>query len=293
MTVPAARRPARRRGIRPPAARPAAVRTRAANRGLLVLTLRLLALAAAVAAWQFATEAANSPYFLPPSAIVPAMYHQWFSGPASHLWLTPDATANLLPSIARMLVGWAIASFAGIALGVAIGRVPLLADLTEPVVHFARAVPPPALVPVFLFVFNIGTSMELATIIFGVIWPVLINSIDGARHVHPGHLETARAFRIPPVTRLVRIILPSAAPKILAGLRLSLALALVMMIVSEFVGSTNGIGREMLQDTSLFNVSGMWSVIVLLGLLGLLLNGAFGLLERRVLAWQRTDGPAA
>jgi ABC-type nitrate/sulfonate/bicarbonate transport system permease component len=293
MTVPAARRPARRRGIRPPAARPAAGQTRAVNRGLLVLTLRLLAIAAAVAAWQLATDAANSPYFLPPSAIVPAMYHQWFSGPASHLWLTPDATANLLPSIARMLVGWAVASFAGIALGVAIGRVPLLSDLTEPVVHFARAVPPPALVPVFLFVFNIGTPMELATIIFGVIWPVLINSIDGAQHVHPGHLETARAFRIPPATRLVRIILPSAAPKILAGLRLSLALALVMMIVSEFVGSTNGIGREMLQATSLFNVSGMWGVIVLLGLLGMLLNGAFGLLERRVLAWQRTAGPAA
>jgi ABC-type nitrate/sulfonate/bicarbonate transport system permease component len=263
------------------------------NRSLLVLTLRLLVLAAAVAAWQLATDAANSPYFLPPSAIVPAMYHQWFSGPASHLWLTPDATANLLPSIARMLVGWAVASFAGIVLGVAIGRVPLLADLTEPVVHFARAVPPPALVPVFLFVFNIGTPMELATIIFGVIWPVLINSIDGARHVHPGHLETARAFRIPPATRLVRIVLPSAAPEILAGLRLSLALALVMMIVSEFVGSTNGIGREMLQDTSLFNVPGMWGVIVLLGLLGMLLNTAFSLLEHRVLAWQRTAGPAA
>ncbi|MDX6418267.1 MAG: hypothetical protein QOG28_2887 [Trebonia sp.] len=293
MTVPAPRRPARRPGIRPPAPRPAAGRTRAVNRGLLVLTLRLLVLAAAVAAWQLATDAANSPYFLPPSAIVPAMYHQWFSGPASHLWLTPDATANLLPSIARMLVGWAVASFAGIVLGVAIGRVPLLADLTEPVVHFARAVPPPALVPVFLFVFNIGTPMELATIIFGVIWPVLINSIDGARHVHPGHLETARAFRIPPATRLFRIILPSAAPEILAGLRLSLALALVMMIVSEFVGSTNGIGREMLQDTSLFNVSGMWGVIVLLGLLGMLLNTAFSLLEHRVLAWQRTAGPAA
>jgi len=262
------------------------------NRGLLVLTLRLLVLAAAVAAWQLATDAANSPYFLPPSAIVPAMYHQWFSGPASHLWLTPDATANLLPSIARMLVGWAVASFAGIALGVAIGRVPLLADLTEPVVHFARAVPPPALVPVFLFVFNIGTPMELATIIFGVIWPVLINSIDGARHVHPGHLETARAFRIPPATRLFRIILPSAAPKILAGLRLSLAIALVMMIVSEFVGSTNGIGREMLQDQSLFNVPGMWGVIVLLGLLGLLLNAAFSLLEHRVLAWRHATRSA-
>ncbi len=257
---------------------------------LTLLAARLVALAVAVAAWQLGTEAAGNPFFLPPSRIGPDMYHQWFSGPAGHLWLTPDATANLLPSLGRMLAGWAIAAAAGVAIGVAIGRLPLLADLTEPGVHFARAVPPPALVPVFLLLFNIGTGMELAAIIFGVIWPVLLNSIDGARHVHPGHLETARAFRIPPLTRLGRIILPSAAPKIAAGLRLSLALALVMMVISEFVGSTNGIGREMLQDQSLFNVLGMWDVIVLLGLLGMVLNAAFGLVERRVLAWQPATG---
>ena len=251
-----------------------------------LLIARLAVLAAAVAAWQLGTEAANSPFYLPPSQIVPDMYHLWFSGPASHLWLTHDATANLLPSIGRMLAGWAIGAVAGIAIGVAIGRLPLLADLTEPVVHFARAVPPPALVPVFLFVFNIGTPMEIAAIIFGVIWPVLLNSIDGARHVHPGHLETARAFRVPSLTRLSRIILPSAAPKILAGLRLSLGLALVLMIVSEFVGSTNGIGNEMLKDQSLFNVPGMWDIVVLLGLLGMIINAAFSLVERRVLAWQ-------
>jgi ABC-type nitrate/sulfonate/bicarbonate transport system permease component len=256
------------------------------RRRLALLATRLLVLAAAVEGWQLGTEAANSPYFLPPSAIMSAMYHQWFSGPVSHLWLTPDATANLLPSLSRMLGGWAIACIAGVAIGVAIGRLPLLADLTEPLVHFARAVPPPALVPVFLFVFNIGTPMEVAAIIFGVIWPVLINAIDGARHVHPGHLETARAFRISARHRLLRIILPSAAPKILAGLRLSLALALVMMIVSEFVGSTDGIGREMLQAQSLFNVRVMWTIVVFLGLLGLAANGLFALVERRVLAWE-------
>ena len=269
----------------------AALGARQRVKGVLVgrvalLIARLVVLAAAVAAWQYGTEAADNQFFLPPSQIVPEMYHLWFSGPASHLWLTHDATANLLPSIGRMLAGWAIGAVAGIGIGVAIGRLPLLADLTEPIVHFARAVPPPALVPVFLFVFNIGTPMEIAAIIFGVIWPVLLNAIDGARHVHPGHLETARAFRIPPLARLSRIILPSAAPKILAGLRLSLGLALVLMIVSEFVGSTNGIGNEMLKDQSLFNVPGMWGIVVLLGLLGMVLNAAFGLVERRVLAWQ-------
>ena len=258
-----------------------------------LLIARLAVLAVVIAAWQLGTEAANSPFYLPPSQIGPDMYHLWFSGPASHLWLTHDATANLLPSIGRMLAGWAIGAVVGIAIGVAIGRLPLLADLTEPVVHFARAVPPPALVPVFLFVFNIGTPMEIAAIIFGVIWPVLLNAIDGARHVHPGHLETARAFRVPPLTRLSRIILPSAAPKILAGLRLSLGLALVLMIVSEFVGSTNGIGNEMLKDQSLFNVPGMWDIVVLLGLLGMIINAAFGLVERRVLAWQPTTRPSA
>ena len=262
----------------------------AASRRVALLAARLAVLAAIVAAWQLGAEAAHSSFYLPPSQIVPGMYHQWFSGPAGHLWLTPDATANLLPSLGRMLAGWAIGAAVGIAAGVAIGRLPLLADLTEPVVHFARAVPPPALVPVFLLVFNIGTGMELAAITFGVIWPVLLNSIDGARHVHPGHLETARAFRIPPLTRLRRIILPSAAPKILAGLRLSLALALVLMIISEFVGSTNGIGRELLEDQSLFNVLGLWDVIVLLGLLGMVLNAVFGLMERRVLAWQPATG---
>jgi ABC-type nitrate/sulfonate/bicarbonate transport system permease component len=253
---------------------------------LVLLLARLVVIAVAVAAWQLGTQAANSPFFLPPSTIASSMYHQWFSGPASHVWLTPDATANLLPSLGRMLAGYAIGSVAGIGLGVAIGRLPLLADLTEPIVHFARAVPAPVIVPVFLVVFNIGTPMEVAAVTFGVIWPVLLNSIDGARHVHPGHLETARAFHLPPVTRLVRIILPSAAPRIFAGLRLGLALALVLMIISEFVGSTNGIGREMLADESLFNISGMWGVIVLLGLLGVVLNAALSLVERRVLAWR-------
>jgi ABC-type nitrate/sulfonate/bicarbonate transport system permease component len=251
---------------------------------------RLLVVALAVACWELGTRAAASPYFLPPSAIVSAMYHQWFDGPVSHLWLNSDATGNLLPSLGRMLGGLAAASLAGIALGVAIGRLPLLGDLAEPIVHFGRAIPPPTVVPVFLLLFKIGTPMEVAAIAFGVIWPVLLNTIDGTRHVHPGHMETARAFRLSPVQRLLRVILPSASPKIFAGLRLALAVALVMMIISEFVGSTDGIGRELDNAEANFDVSVMWAVIVLLGLLGIVLNALLTLAEYRVLAWQR--GPA-
>jgi ABC-type nitrate/sulfonate/bicarbonate transport system permease component len=272
---------------------PGAPRQVAPRGSLVMLVARLAVLAAAVAGWQLGAKSAGNPYFLPPVQIASGMYHRWFDGPASHLWLTADATANLLPSLGRMLGGWAVAAAAGIALGVAIGRLPLLADLAEPLVHFGRAVPPPTLVPVFLFVFKIGTPMEVAAIIFGVIWPVLLNSIDGARHVDAGYAETALAFRLSPAQRLRRVILPGAAPKICAGLRLSLALALVMMIISEFVGSTDGIGNEMLTAQSTFNIPLMWQVILLLGLLGIAVNLLFALVERRVLGWQRVPQAAS
>jgi ABC-type nitrate/sulfonate/bicarbonate transport system permease component len=260
--------------------------------GLIMFLARLLVLAAAVAGWQLGTTAANNPYYLPPFQIASGMYHRWFDGPVSHLWLTADATANLLPSLGRMLGGWAIAAAVGIALGVAIGRLPVLADLAEPLVHFGRAVPPPTLVPVFLVAFKIGTQMEVATIVFGVIWPVLLNSIDGARNVDAGYIETARAFRLSPAQRLMRVYLPGAAPKICAGLRLSLALALVMMILSEFVGSSNGIGYEMLSASTNFDIPQMWQVIGLLGVLGIVLSTLFTLAEHRILAWQRVPQEA-
>lgn len=256
-------------------------------RRLAVPAAQLGVLIVVIGAWQLATRSGTSPYFLPPSTIVSFMYHQWFDGPASHLWLTRDATGNLLPSIGRMLAGLVIASLIGVALGVAIGRVRVLAELMEPLVHFGRAIPPPVVVPFFLFLFKIGTPMEVASIAFGVVWPVLVNTIDGARHVHPGQLETARAFRVRPVQRLVRVILPAAAPKIFAGLRLGLALALILMIVSEFQGSTDGIGYEVDTAQTTLDMSVVWGVLVLLGVLGVVLNAIFAVAERRALAWQR------
>jgi ABC-type nitrate/sulfonate/bicarbonate transport system permease component len=257
------------------------------QRRIVLNVARLVVLAAAVWVWQVTADGGGNPYYLPPSVVIPAMYRLWFDGPASHLWLTPDATANLLPSLGRMLAGLAIASVIGIGAGIAIGRSTVVSDLAEPAVHFVRAIPPPMLVPVFLYVLGIGTPMEIWAIVFGVVWPVLINAIDGARHVHPGHLETARAFRVPPVQRLTSIILPGAAPKIFAGLRIGVALALVMMIVSEFVGSLNGIGGELVNSQASGEIPVMWAVIVMLGLLGVLLNLLLVLAERQVLAWQQ------
>lgn len=237
--------------------------------------------------WQLAARAADNPYFPPPSEIFPIVRDLWFSGPADHLFLTSKAFDDFKPSLAHIFAGWVAASLAGIVLGVALGRSRAAADYLDPLLQFGRAIPPPTLIPFFIIVFHIADSMYIAVIAFGVIWPVLLNTIDGARTVDAVQLDTAKVFGITGWQRLWQVILPAAAPKIFAGLRVSLALALILLVISELVGSTAGIGDHLVNAQRGFQLPEMWAGIVLLSILGLLFNGVFVLIERRVLAWHR------
>jgi ABC-type nitrate/sulfonate/bicarbonate transport system permease component len=99
--------------------------------------------------------------------------------------------------------------------------------------------------------------------------------------------ETARVYRIPPLRRLVSVILPAASPRIFAGMRTALSLALILMVISEMEASTNGIGFFILQSQRSFAIPDMWSGMLLLGLLGFALNAGFVELERHMLRWHR------
>jgi ABC-type nitrate/sulfonate/bicarbonate transport system permease component len=254
---------------------------------------RWVVLVVGVALWQLWATGRKSPFFPAPSAIVARMYHVWFSGPPSHLWLTSNATGNILPSLGRTLAGLAIATIIGVPLGIAIGRSRAISGYLEPLLQFGRAVPVVTMAPVFLALFKIGTQMEVATIAFGTVWPILLNTIDGASSVDPMQIETARAFRLSRGQRLARLIIPSAMPKIFTGFRLSLSLALILMVFSELVGSSNGIGYEMLNAQNAFDLTLLWCTIVLLGILGYLLNALLNGVERLLLSWHRGARQAA
>lgn len=239
---------------------------------------------AALVAWELVTRAAASPFFTPPSQIAARMYELWFSGPPTRLFLTEEATGNILPSLGRMALGLGLAIVVGVALGVALGRSPRTYAYLDPMLQFMRAIPPPTLVPVFVVLFSLGTQMQVASIIFSVIWPILMNSADGARSVDPLKLETAAAFRFSAFDRVAHVVLPSALPKIFAGLRLSLSLGLILMVFSELLpGTSNGIGFQLVDATSRSDLPTMWAAIVLLGILGYLLNVLLLTLERRAL----------
>ena len=159
---------------------------------------RWLVLALGVAAWELGTRATTSPYFPTPTKIVARMYHLWFSGPISHVFLTSTAVQNILPSLGRMAVGLAASVVVGVTVGLALGRSQRAFEYLDPLLQFARVIPPPTLVPIFIVLFSVGTQMQLASIIFSAIWPILLNTADGARSVDPLQMDTARVFRLSP-----------------------------------------------------------------------------------------------
>lgn len=251
--------------------------------------LRWLVFAAAIAAWQGAARLAPPDerlFFPPPTRIAAQIGRLWLSGSISHLYVTPTATGEIGPSMGRMLTGWGLAVVVGVAAGVLFGRWEAGHDVVDPVIQFLRAVPLPALIPAFIVLFKIGDAMHVAVIAFGAVWPILLNTIDGARSVDPMHLDLARVFRLTRTQRLRLVVIPSAGPKIFSGLRVSLSLSLIIMALSEMVGSTSGIGFSLMRAQDSFEVTTMWADVVLLGFIGYVLNGLLLWLERRLLGWQ-------
>ncbi|RZU31099.1 ABC transporter permease [Blastococcus saxobsidens] len=202
-------------------------------------------------------------------------------------WLFERVGTDVLPSLGRLFTGYAIAVVSAVVIGVALGSSRTLGRMVDPVVQFLRAIPAPVLIPAGILLLGVGSGMKVALIAFVCVFPVLLNTIDGVAGVDPSLRETARSFQIPWRERLFRVVLPSASPQIFAGARISLSLAVIMMVVSEMVGSTNGIGYFVLQSQRTYAITEMWAGIFLLAILGYVLNVLFLLVERRVLRWHR------
>ncbi|WP_312871657.1 ABC transporter permease [Amycolatopsis acididurans] len=236
--------------------------------------------------WQWITVSVANPYFPPPTQILDAAREAWLSGPGSHLFVTDAVTGDMLPSLGRLLLGWFIAVVVGVSCGLALGRLPKLTDYVSTMLFFARSVPAVLLVPVFLVAFGIGPRMEIVTILWGTIWPILLNTIDGARGVDAVKTETARAFHISRRDWVFGVVLPTALPKVFAGLRLALSIAIILMVVSELTGGADsGIGFRLINAQGGFQLAEMWAWIVLVSVLGYLANFLLTVVERRMLAW--------
>ena len=200
----------------------------------------------------------------------------------SETWLFERVGSDVVPSLLRLTAGYFLAVAIAVLVGIPLGLNDTARRAAAPIIEFLRTIPPPALLPLAIVVIGVGNSMKVAIIAFVCLWPVLLNTIDGIRGIDPTLTETARVYGVPR-----RATPPAAAPQIFAGMRTSLSLALILMVISEMVASTNGIGLFVLQSQRSFAIPEMWSGILLLGILGYVLNLVFVLVERRGLAWHR------
>jgi ABC-type nitrate/sulfonate/bicarbonate transport system permease component len=242
------------------------------KRVLLVLGLPTVL----VILWWVTSERADNFYFPPLSEILGLF------GPT---WLESDRiTHDVLPSLSRLFIAYGLALVIGIALGVAIGLSRTVRAITEPVLEFFRAVPPPVLIPVLMLFLGIGSPMKIWVIVFGTVWPILLNTIEGVRAIDEVLRDTASIYRIGPRRRLA-IILRGASPQIVTGARQALAIAVILMVLSEMFAANEGLGYTVVFFQRSFAIAEMWTGIILLGLLGVTLSLIFRLIERRLLFW--------
>lgn len=200
-------------------------------------------------------------------------------------WLFAHFGSDLVPSVWRVVVGFLLCIVIGTALGVLIGSYRTLRLIVQPVLTFLRSLPGAALVPAAAVVFGLGSTMRLMIILFIAIWPVLLNTVDGVIELDPVVVDTTRAYRIGGWRRLFFVTLPALAPRVAAAGRTSLAISILTMVISESVAAPYGIGFMLLQSENNFRIDEMWAVILLMGLLGLVLNTVYTVIERRVLRW--------
>jgi ABC-type nitrate/sulfonate/bicarbonate transport system permease component len=248
---------------------------------VLVRTVQAVALPIAlIALWWWVSASSTNFYFPPLRRIVEIFPETWLSGGNQARWWT-----DVVPSLVRLTIGYGLAVTLGIAGGLLIGSSRTLRALTEPVLEIFRAIPPPATVPLLVTLAGIDNLMKVLVIVFGCVWPILLNTVEGVRAVDPLQSDVCRCYGISGPGRIRSLVLRSASPQIMTGMRQALSVGIILMVISEMFAASNGIGFTVVQFQRTFAIPEMWTGIIVLGLLGTALSLAFQAGEKRVLGW--------
>lgn len=239
--------------------------------GVLLILALLGAVEAAVRA-----GAVNAALMPAPSAVAARIGAIVASGAfaeplASTLWL--------------LFAAYFAASALAVALGLLMGRYRAFDNLFEPLIELVRPLPKPALLPPLILFLGLGAPMKLVIVGLAVFFPVVINTVQGMRGVDPVMIDTARTFGHSQRGILLKVVLPAALPFVLAGMRVSLALGLILAVIAEMLGGSGGLGYLVLDMQRSFKVQDMYAWLAILAVLGYGLNAGFNRVERRLAHW--------
>ncbi|MFD6263548.1 ABC transporter permease [Micromonospora chalcea] len=185
-------------------------------------------------------------------------------------------------------IGLTVATLAAVALGTVVGMVPFLRRATHTTVEFLRPVPSVALIPLAVLMFGLQMRAALVIIVYAAFWQVFVQVIYGVADVDTVARDTARSFGLTRAERLRYLVLPTALPYLMTGLRLGAAVALILAVTAEMVIGNPGLGRMIELSRSAGDAVGLYGLVVVTGVLGLLVNLVFRFVERRSLAWHQS-----
>lgn len=200
-------------------------------------------------------------------------------------WWPDGWSRDLLPSLRNVLVGFILSVVIGTGIGMALGSSRALREYLVPTIDFIRAVPNAAIVPCLLLIFGFDAGTRILIVFLSAVWPILLGAMDGVLAIDPRQGETARSYRIPPLVRFFRITLPGASPQILSGAKVGLTVAIVVVVISEMFGATDGLGYFIIASQRQFDIAGVWVGTLMIALLGYGLNSVFAVVQRRLLRW--------
>jgi ABC-type nitrate/sulfonate/bicarbonate transport system permease component len=224
---------------------------------------------------------------LPRVGVLPAEYFPPSSRIAVALWEQlgrPAFRTALGDTLLTWLTGLAIAVAAGVVVGVVIGSIPVLRELTASSIEFLRPIPSVALIPGLVVLLR-DTEATLVIVVYASFWQVLIQVLYGVADVDPVARDTARSYRLGVLRRIRYVVWPTALPYVLTGVRLAAAVALILTITGELVIGSPGLGDQINLAYTALDAPAMFALIVVTGLIGVVANTVTRAAERRVLRW--------
>jgi ABC-type nitrate/sulfonate/bicarbonate transport system permease component len=245
----------------------------------------VLVVVGVLAVWELLARVGVLPSSIPaPDAIVSSLVSDVQT---SRVW------DGVLASVGAWAVGLGIVVVVGVPVGVILGSSRVLYAATRHTVEFLRMIPSIAALPLLVFVYGIGFELTVVLVVLTALWPLLLQSMYGVHDVDPVARDTARVYGLGRVRVFARVIMPSVAPYVATGLRLSGTIALVVAIATSLVVGGSGLGALIASASNSGQNPLMYGRILLAGILGLIVTGALIAAERRLLHWHASQRQAS
>ncbi len=193
---------------------------------------------------------------------------------------------QVLVSVSRAAGGFGLGVVTAVPLGIVLGWYRPLEAYLNPLLQLLRQTNPVSLFPAFILFFGIGYATNIAIIYWVVVWPILLGTVNGVHQADPALVKYARSVGLPDRRIFTKVVLPSAVPSIITGMRLAATYSFLMLVVSEMVGASSGLGYLIVNAQYLLSVHLLYVGVIVLALLGIASNWALVALERRLGAWR-------